>query len=154
MLSSYQAHTWPEIWMVGQKWRAGELPYSNSTLTFASTSTSNTSFAYESDLLQPFQLELHSRIVWSVFTHHRLLPPLLPHRKVSVSPRKRVWCVSEWELLTKCTPNTLAMCVSDEATGKTGFHPRLVSFSARFWYLLDTKYVIHRCCWYLIILAK
>ena len=29
--SCYQAHTWPEIWMVGQKWRAGELPYSNST---------------------------------------------------------------------------------------------------------------------------
>ena len=49
-------------------------------LTFASTS--NTSFAYESDLLQPFQLELHSRIVWPFFTHHRLF--FFTERLVSV----------------------------------------------------------------------
>ena len=66
------------------------------------------------NLLQPLQLELHPRVVRSVFSHH-CSSLFFAERPSPTSVCLRLVCVG-WELfpMYTATPHTLDMCVSDD----------------------------------------
>ena len=66
------------------------------------------------NLLQPLQLELHPRVVWSVFSHH-CSSLFFAERPSPTSVCLRLVCVG-WELfpMYTATPHTLDMCGSDD----------------------------------------